>query len=76
MNLRVLFILQARTLPEGAARHAIVNAAGLVGSLVGRLQGIGNARGWSTVIVYLFFAAGYSAFAMRKQAVDTAVTTG
>lgn len=70
---------QSRALAEGSpgARAVVVSLAaaniiGLVVALVGRLQGVDNAMGWLTVAIYLLFAAGYAAAAMRKPATASA----
>jgi hypothetical protein len=66
---------QSRALEEGSpgARAVVTgfvvpNAIGTVVALAGRFQGVGNAMGWSSVVIYLFFTASYGAMARRKPA--------
>ena len=63
----------ARPLPEESAGARVVVRALLVGNsigflvtLVSRLQGVGNALGWSSVVIYALLAGAYGMFAMRK----------
>lgn len=59
--------LAANTAPSDA-KQAIVKAlfvaqiVGLIVSLMGTISGVFSATGWSAVIIYLFFAAGYGYF--------------
>jgi len=62
-----------RALPEDSAgvravvvALAVSNTLGFVVALIARLEGVGNAMGWSTVVIYLFFAACYAMAAIRK----------
>ena len=66
---------QARSLPEESAGARVVVRALLVGNsigflvtLVSRVQGVGNALGWSSVVIYALLAGAYGMFAMRKPA--------
>ena len=67
VNLGILLWL-ARNVVDSQARKAIV-LSGLVGNLIGflvalngQMQGLTNALGWSTVLIYGFFAAGFAYF--------------
>jgi hypothetical protein len=73
----LLYIAQAAT--DKVALRAMV-VAGLVGSLAGlavalsaQLMHVVNSLGWSTVVLYALFAAGYAAFAMKPAAAAPAV---
>ena len=58
----------AANTPPSDAKQAIVKAlfvaqiVGLIVSLMGTISGVFSAMGWSAVIIYLFFAAGYGYF--------------
>ena len=58
----------ARNAPDSPARQAIVlgifvgEAIGFVVSLMGQLEGVMNALGWSTVAIYAFFTLAYGYF--------------
>jgi hypothetical protein len=58
----------AANTPPSEAKQAIVKAlfiaqtVGLIVSLMGTISGVFNAMGWSAVIIYLFFVAGYGYF--------------
>ena len=60
------------TTPPSEAKQAIVKAlfvaqsVGVIVSLVGTISGVMSAMGWSAVIIYLFFAAGYGYFGFIK----------
>lgn len=62
----------ARNAEAGTARRAIVLgnfiafAVSLVAALVGQLSGVVNGLGWSTVVLYIFFTAGYGYFQFVK----------
>ena len=64
----------ARNAPDSAARQAIVlglatgNTVGFVVALIGQLGGVVNARGWSTVVIYLVLALGFGYVALRRPA--------
>jgi len=64
----------ARNLNDSEARRAIVLALlvgetlGLIMALIGQLNGILNALGWSVVVVYLVFALGLAYFQFSKSA--------
>ena len=64
----------ARNAPASAARQAIVlglatgNTVGFVVALIGQLGGVVNARGWSTVVIYLVLALGFGYVALRRPA--------
>ena len=69
----------ARALPEESAGARVVVRALLVGNSIGfvvtlasRLQGVGNALVWSSVVIYALFAGAYGMFAMRKPRTDAA----
>jgi hypothetical protein len=73
----LLYIAQATS--DRVALRAMV-IAGLVGSLAGlavallaQLTHVVNSLGWSTVVLYALFSAGYATFAMRPAAAATAV---
>ena len=63
-----------RNLSNSEARQAIVLALfvgetlGFVMALIGQLNGILNALGWSVVVVYLVFALGLAYFQFSKPA--------
>ena len=58
----------AANTPPSEAKQAIVKAlfiaqiVGVAVSLMGTINGVFNAMGWSAVIIYLFMAAGYGYF--------------
>jgi len=58
----------ARNVPDSEARRAIVLAmfvgdgVGFVLALIAQIQGIQNAMGWSTVVIYLLLALGFGYF--------------
>ncbi|HET6948526.1 MAG TPA: hypothetical protein VFJ45_12010 [bacterium] len=58
----------ARNAPDSEARHAILLAlfvgdvVGFILALIGRLGGVVNALGWSTVLIYLLLALGFGYF--------------
>lgn len=58
----------ARNAPASDARKAIVlalfigDAVGFILALLGQLQGVVNALGWSTVAIYLLLALGFGYF--------------
>ena len=58
----------AANTPPSDAKQAIVKAlfiaqiVGAIVSLMGTLSGVFSAMGWSAVIIYLFFVAGYGYF--------------
>jgi len=64
----------ARNFSESEARRAIVIAllvgetTGLIVALMGQMNGVLNALGWSAVAVYLFFALGLAYFQFAKPA--------
>jgi hypothetical protein len=73
----LLYIAQA-TGDRIALRAMVV--AGLVGSLAGlavalsaQLTHVVNSLGWSTVVLYALFTAGYAAFALKPAAAATAM---
>jgi hypothetical protein len=59
---------QARYSADSTARRAIVLAflvgyvLGFIVALIAQLQGVYNALGWSTVVIYLLFALGFGYF--------------
>ena len=63
----------ARNAEASATRRAIVYALfltsvlGFVVALFDVFTGVGNALVWSTVVIYLFFAAGFGYFAFLKK---------
>lgn len=63
-----------RNLSDSEARRAIVLALlvgetiGFILALIGQLNGVFNALGWSVVVVYLFFALGLAYFQFFKPA--------
>ena len=63
----------ARNAEESEARRAIIFALfigesiGFIVALISQLSGVVNALGWSTVIIYLFFALGFGYFQFAKQ---------
>ncbi len=70
----------ARNAPDSPARRAIVlsifvgDAIGLVVTLMGQLEGMVNALGWSTVAIYALFtlAYGYFQFLAKPQSPTSA----
>lgn len=69
----------AHTTGDRVALRAMV-VAGLVGSVAGlavalfaQLTHVVNSLGWSTVVLYALFTAGYAIFAMRPAAAAAAV---
>lgn len=64
----------ARNAEDSTARRAIVlalfigDAAGFVVALVGQLNDVVNAMGWSTVAIYLLLALGFGYFQFAKRA--------
>ena len=64
----------ARNAQDSTARRAIVlallvmNVAGFLVTLVGQINGVVNAMGWSTVAIYLLLAIGYGYFQFTKPA--------
>jgi len=64
----------ARNLSDSEAQRAIVLALfvgetlGFIMALIGQLNGILNALGWSVVVVYLFFTLGLAYFQFSKPA--------
>lgn len=68
-----LLVWLARNTVDSQARAAIV-LAGLVGDLIGfavalrgQLEGLVNALGWSTVVIYALFAIGFAYFQFAPQ---------
>jgi uncharacterized membrane protein len=64
----------ARNLGDSEARRAIIlalfvgEAIGFIMALIGQLNGIFNAMGWSVVAVYLVFTLGLAYFQFSKSA--------
>jgi len=62
----------AANAPPSEAKQAIVKAlfisqiVGAIVCLMGTINGVFNAVGWSAVIIYLFLAAGYGYFGFIK----------
>ncbi len=62
----------AANTPPSEAKQAIVKAlfvaqtVGAIISLMGTINGVFNAMGWSAVIIYVFFVAGYGYFGFIK----------
>ena len=62
----------AANTPPSEAKQAIVKAlfvaqtVGAIISLMGTISGVFNAMGWSAVIIYAFFVAGYGYFGFIK----------
>jgi hypothetical protein len=62
----------AANTPPSEAKQAIVKAlfvaqtVGAIVSLMGTINGVFNAMGWSAVIIYVFHAAGYGYFWFMK----------
>jgi hypothetical protein len=63
-----LLVWLARSIVESIGRRAIV-LAGLIGNVIGfvvalqaQLNGVANALGWSTVLIYALFAVGFGYF--------------
>jgi hypothetical protein len=78
IQLEVLLYIAQATGDKVALRAMVV--AGLVGSLAGlavalsaQLTHVVNSLGWSTVVLYALFLAGYATFAMRPAAAATAM---
>lgn len=63
----------ARNIEEGVGRRAIVwnlfvyDAIALTATVWLLLSGVLNWLGWGIAVIYLFFAAGFGYFALRKQ---------
>ncbi len=72
----------ARNADDSAARRAIVlalligDAVGFVVVLLGQLNNVVNALGWSTVAIYLLLALGYGYFQFAKPAPEKAQSFG
>ncbi|GMR11041.1 MAG: hypothetical protein BMS9Abin28_1865 [Anaerolineae bacterium] len=70
--------LSARNANDSAARRAIVlalftgNAVGFAVALVGQLNDVVGALGWSTVAIYLLLALGFGYFQFAKPAPEEA----
>jgi len=62
----------AANTPPSEAKQAIVKAlfvaqiVGAIVSLMGTINGVFNAMGWSAVFIYVFFVAGYGYFGFIK----------
>jgi len=62
----------AANTPPSEAKQAIVKAlfvaqtVGAIISLMGTINGVFNAMGWSAVVIYVFFVAGYGYFGFMK----------
>lgn len=62
----------AANTPPSEAKQAIVKAlfiaqtVGVIISVMGTISGVFSAMGWSAVIIYLFFAAGFGYFGFIK----------
>ena len=62
----------ARNVTDREAQRAIVlanlaaDAVGFVMILIGQLQGVANALGWSSVAIYLLLALGFAYFQFMK----------
>ncbi len=72
----------ARKSNDSAARRAIVlalfigNAVGFVVTLIGQLNNVIGALGWSTVAIYLLLALGFGYFQFAKTAPEEAPSFG
>ncbi len=72
----------ARKSNDSAARRAIVlalfigNAVGFVVTLIGQLNNVIGALGWSTVAIYLLLALGFGYFQFAKPAPEEAPSFG
>ncbi len=68
----------ARNANDSTARRAIVlalfigNAAGFAVALIGQINNVVGALGWSTVAIYLLLAIGYGYFQFAKPAPEEA----
>jgi uncharacterized protein YjeT (DUF2065 family) len=77
INLGLVLFL-AREVTDPTAQHSIAlgsflgSLAGLAVALWGKLSGLSNALGWSTVAIYLLLALGYATFLFGRQQVRTA----
>ena len=64
----------ARNATDSDARRAIVlslfiaDSIGFVGALIGQINNVANALGWSTVAIYLLLALGFGYFQFFKAA--------
>lgn len=72
----------ARKSNDSVARRAIVlalfigNAVGFVVALIGQLNNVVGAMGWSTVAIYLLLALGFGYFQFAKPAPEEAPSFG
>ncbi len=72
----------ARNANDSTARRAIVlalfigNAAGFAVALIGQVNNVVGALGWSTVAIYLLLAIGYGYFQFAKPAPKEAPSLG
>ena len=72
VNVGLLTVL-ARNVTAPDAQQAITlggfvgDGTGFVVALLGQLAGVTNALGWSTVVIYLFLAAGFGYFRFMKR---------
>lgn len=68
----------ARNAGDSAARKAIVlalligNGVGFIVSLLGQLNNVVGALGWSTVVIYLLLALGFGYFQIAKPPAEQA----
>ena len=63
-----LLVWLARNIVDALGRHAIV-LSGLIATVIGflvalngQMNGLANALGWSTVVIYALFAIGFACF--------------
>lgn len=69
-----LLVWLAREIADPVGRHAVVlagfvaSALALAIALYGQLTGVTNALGWSTVVIFVFLAAGYGYFQFGAKA--------
>ena len=72
----------ARNTNDSSARRAIVlalfisEAVGFVVALIGQINNVVGALGWSTVVIYLLFALGFGYFQFVKPASEEAPSLG
>jgi hypothetical protein len=72
ISFAVLSFLAKDLMKSGARRPVVMSmfvgdALGFIASLIAQLQGLFNAFGWSTVVIYLLLALGWGYFALIKK---------
>ncbi len=76
------FVVFGGNTNDSTARRAIVlalfigNAAGFVVALIGQINDVVGALGWSTVAIYLLLALGFGYFQFAKKVPEEAPSLG